>query len=212
MNDSALQLYVDTQLTSPYAMSAFVALREKGLAFEIHTVDLDAGENNRPRYASVSQTQRVPALVHGDFRLSESSAITEYLEEAFPHIAIYPQGLQARAKARQVQAWLRSDLLPIRHERSTLVVFYGDRAGPLGEDAERAAHRLFTAAEALLTGQSEFLFERWSIADVDLALMLNRLILNGDAVPPALVDYAQRQWQRPSVQEWLKLHRPTRSR
>jgi glutathione S-transferase len=57
-------------------------------------------------------------------------------------------------------------------------------------------------------GNPANLFGEWSIADVDLALMLNRLILNGDRVPAALVDYAQRQWQRPSVQAWVNLPRP----
>jgi glutathione S-transferase len=38
--------------------------------------------------------------------------------------------------------------------------------------------------------------------------MLNRLILNGDAVPAELVAYAQRQWQRPSVQAWVNQPRP----
>jgi len=52
------------------------------------------------------------------------------------------------------------------------------------------------------------LFGSWSIADVDLALMLNRLALNGDAVPEKLAEYARRQWQRPSVQEWVSLKRP----
>jgi glutathione S-transferase len=32
--------------------------------------------------------------------------------------------------------------------------------------------------------------------------MLNRLVRNGDAVPPGLADYAKRQWERPAVQEW----------
>ena len=36
-------------------------------------------------------------------------------------------------------------------------------------------------------------------ADTDLALMLNRLVINGDAVPESLARYAHRQWQRPSV-------------
>ena len=49
---------------------------------------------------------------------------------------------------------------------------------------------------------------RGEIADVDLAVMLNRLILNGDAMPAQLVAYAQRQWQRPSVREWVELRRP----
>lgn len=208
MNDSRLRLYVDAQFTSPYAMSAFVVLREKGIEFELSPLDLDAFENQSEDYASLSLTQRVPTLVHGDFALSESSAITEYLEDVLPQTPVYPQELTQRAKARQVQAWLRSDLLPIRQERSTLVVFYGLKSARLSPAAESAARKLIGAAQALLADGREYLFGQWSIADVDLALMLNRLILNGDAVPSALVEYAQRQWQRPTVQEWVKLQRP----
>ncbi|VVO32136.1 glutathione transferase [Pseudomonas fluorescens] len=208
MNNSRLCLYVDSQFTSPYAMSAFVVLREKAIGFEISPLDLEASEHQAEDYASLSLTQRVPTLVHGDFALSESSAITEYLEDVFPQSPVYPHDPMQRAKARQVQAWLRSDLLPIRQERSTLVVFYGLKSDPLSPAAESAARKLVGAAQTLLAGSPEYLFGQWSIADVDLALMLNRLILNGDSVPPALVEYAQRQWQRPTVQEWVKLQRP----
>lgn len=208
MTDTRLRLYVDAQFTSPYAMSAFVVLREKGIEFDVRTLDLNASENRTDDYARLSQTQRVPTLVHDGFALSESSAITEYLEEAFPQVKVYPSGVRQRAKARQVQAWLRSDLLPIRQERSTLVVFYGASAEPLSPAAESAARKLFSAAQTLLAESPEYLFGQWSIADVDLALMLNRLILGGDIVPPALVEYARRQWQRPTVQEWVKLQRP----
>lgn len=208
MNDSSLRLYVDAQFTSPYAMSCFVALREKGIEFEMSTLDLDKLENQASDYARLSLTQRVPTLVRGDFALSESSAITEYLEDVFPQTPVYPEAPQKRAAARQVQAWLRSDLLPIRQERSTLVVFYGVKYGPLSATAEAARQKLVDVAQWLLTDNPDYLFGEWSIADVDLALMLNRLILNGDTVPAQLEDYAQRQWQRPTVQEWVKLQRP----
>jgi glutathione S-transferase len=203
-----LRLYVDSQFTSPYAMSAFVALSEKGIDFEMITVDLQALENQTDAYATLSQTQRVPTLLEGAFALSESSAITEYLENAYPQVPIYPHDVRLLAKARQVQAWIRSDLLSIRQERSTLVVFYGEKSGPLSPTASLAAGKLFQAAQALLKDGKEYLFSEWSIADVDLALMLNRLILNGDAVPQVLVEYAQRQWQRPSVKTWVTLQRP----
>ena len=208
MNPPALRLYVDSLFTSPYAMSVFVALREKGLAFETLTLDLDAAQNQTADFAKLSLTQRVPTLVEGEFALSESSAITEYLEETYPATPIYPADAKQRARARQVQAWLRSDLLPIRQERSTLVVFYGQKMPPLSPQADVAAAKLISAAQALLAGSPAYLFGEWSIADVDLAVMLNRLILNGDNVPAELVDYAQRQWQRPSVQEWVNLTRP----
>lgn len=119
MNPPALRLYVDNLFTSPYAMSVFVALREKGLAFDTLTLDLDAAQNQSADFAKVSLTQRVPTLVDDEFALSESSAITEYLEETYPATPIYPADAKQRARARQVQAWLRSDLLPIRQERST---------------------------------------------------------------------------------------------
>ena len=208
MSQGPLHLYVDSLFTSPYAMSVFVALREKGLAFETLTLDLDAGQNQAADYVQRSLTQRVPTLVDGDFALSESSAITEYLDQAYPETRVYPADVQQRARARQVQAWLRSDLLPIRQERSTLVVFCGQKRPPLSAEAQAAATKLISAAQALLADNREYLCGQWSIADVDLAVMLNRLILNGDAMPAQLVTYAQRQWQRPSVREWIELRRP----
>jgi len=201
-------LYVDSQYTSPYAMSVFVALKEKNIPFDLRTIDLENGANHGPEYATASLTGRVPTLVDGNFSLSESSAITEYLDEGHPGVALYPTDPTAKARARQVQAWIRSDLLPIRQERSTVVVFYQPSHVPLSPAAEIASRKLFRASEALLAHNGDHLFGSWSIADVDLALMLNRLALNGDAVPEKLADYARRQWQRPSVQEWVSLERP----
>ncbi|WP_460135601.1 glutathione transferase [Pseudomonas sp. S1_E04] len=208
MNPVPLRLYVDSLFASPYAMSVFVTLREKGLAFDLVTLDLDAAQNQTADFARLSVTQRVPTLVEGDFALSESSAITEYLEATCPETPVYPADPKQRARARQVQAWLRSDLLPIRQERSTLVVFCGQKMPPLSPAAEAAASRLINGAQALLAGNPAYLFGEWSIADVDLAVMLNRLVLNGDEVPAELVEYAQRQWQRASVQEWVNQPRP----
>jgi glutathione S-transferase len=201
-------LYVDAQYVSPYAMSVFVALHEKAVPFRVQTVDLKNGQNREPEYATTSLTQRVPTLVHGDFALSESSAIAEYLHETLPGNPLYPSEPRSCAKARQVQAWLRSDLMPIRQERSTEVVFCGRVGESLSAAAHAAAEKLFAVASALLLTESENLFGAWCIADVDLALMLNRLVMHGDSVPKHLVSYAQRQWERPSVQLWIRQPRP----
>lgn len=208
MTLSSLHLHVDAQFASPYVMSVFVALTEKAQDFEMSTLDLDAGANRTDAYARLSLTARVPTLQHGALALSESSAITEYLDDILPGARLYPQDPAQRARARQVQAWLRSDLLPIREERNTQVVFYGARKLPLSAAAEVCAQRLFAAAEQLLPHGADHLFGQWSIADTDLALMINRLALHGDAVPERLAIYARKQWQRPSVQRWLQLERP----
>ena len=203
-----LRLYVDAQFASPYAMSAFVALHEKGLSFEIETIDLAVNANSEASFAAMSLTRRVPTLVHEGFCLSESSAISEYLNEVFPRAPLYPTEPQSRARARQVQAWLRSDLMPIRQERSTEVLFYGPTKSALSPAATASAEKLFSAAESLLPANSENLFGRWCIADVDLAVMLNRLVMNGDPVPERLAAYAKHQWQRSSVQLWVNQRRP----
>lgn len=208
MSSSTFLLYVDARFVSPYAMSAFVTLREKGLPFDIKTLDLAARENREPGFAAASLTRRVPTLVHDDFSLSESSAISEYLDERFPQPPVYPLEPRARARARQVQAWLRSDLMPIRQERSTEIVFHKPTDVPLSAEARASAETLFAAAGALLSANALNLFGEWCIADTDLALMLNRLVLNGDPVPERLAVYARHQWQRPSVQLWVNRERP----
>lgn len=207
MSDS-LTLFVDAQYASPYAMSAFVALTVKQLPFDLRTVDLSTAANHAPAFAALSLTHRVPTLVHDGFALSESSAIDEYVDEVFAGPALYPAEPKRKARARQVQAWLRSDLMPIRMERSTEVVFYGAPAPALSPVAEAAAGKLFAAAESLLPVGQDNLCGDWCIADADLALMLNRLVLNGDAVPARLADYARRQWSHPAVQRWVAFERP----
>ncbi len=210
MPQNPLTLFVDHQFTSPYAMSAYVTLREKGIPFATERLDLGAQQHRQTAYRQESLTARVPTLVHQGFALSESSAISEYLEEVFApptYTAVYPQDLHSRARARQVQAWLRSDLLPIRNERGTDTVFMKPKTTPLSAAAVEAAKKLFWVAEQLLPAQASHLFGSWCIADTDLALMLNRLVMNGDTVPERLKTYATEQWQRPSVQHWVQQQR-----
>ncbi|MFG5861296.1 glutathione transferase [Metapseudomonas lalkuanensis] len=205
---SKVQLYVDHLFASPYSMSVFVALVEKGLDFDIINIDIDAGEQHSAEYAKLSITRRVPMIIDDGFALTESSAITEYLDYVYPDGPLYPRAPRAKARARQLQAWIRSDFMPIREERSTAVIFYRPTNNPLSENAQQAAHRLFEAIDPLIENPEANLFGEWSIVDVDLALLLNRMVMNGDDVPPKLAAYAKNQWKRPSVVRWTAQARP----
>lgn len=206
-----LILYVDEFWNSPYAFAAFVALTEKQLAFQTREVKLHEQAHKAPEFQARSLTGRVPVLEHGDFRLSESSAIVEYLEELFPppqHVAMLPSSARERARARQVMAWIRSDLMPIREERPTSTIFYEPARQPLTPVGRDAADKLVRVATALIPDGRSSLFGQFSIADVDLAMMLQRLIANGEPVPPKLRDFAAAQWSRPSVQAFVTHTRP----
>lgn len=201
---SELVLSIDAFSISPYAMSAFVALEEKGQPYKLVHVGMHLGEHRSPAYRA--RTGRVPSLQHGEFVLAESSAIAEYLEDAFPppaYPALLPVDLKERATAREVMAWVRSDLMAIREERPTTSVFIERVHKPLSEQAQAARRRLLAACERLITPGRTTLFERWCLADTDLALMIQRLNLNGDELPSAVKTFAEANWSRPSVAKWL---------
>jgi glutathione S-transferase len=203
-----VELVVDSQFLSPYALSAFVALRHKGVDFTLRTIDLGAGQQRAADFAQPSLTARVPMLVIDGWPLSESSAIAEYADEAWPGPRLYPLPPRDRARARQLQAWLRSDLADLRAARNTEGVFLGRRLGPMDDRARRQADHLLRVASALIVPGQQQLFDDWCIADVDLALMLMRLVSQGDPVPPHLEAYARHQWQTPDVQAWVGIERP----
>ncbi|WBV22656.1 glutathione transferase [Pantoea piersonii] len=206
MNYPSITLWSDSSFFSPYAMSVYVALTEKGVPFTLKRVDLSQNQQFASDYRALSLTCRVPTLQVDEFVLSESSAIAEYLEERFPapeFERLYPRDREKRARAREVQAWLRSDFMPIRQERPTEVLFAGERFPPLTPVATQAVEKLIAASLRLLPDNQQNLFGEWSVADTDLAVMLNRLALHGDALPDKLREYAEFQWQRASVQLWL---------
>lgn len=105
MSQPKITLYSDSHFFSPYVMSVYVALKEKGVRFELEPVDLAESENQQEAYAELSLTRRVPTLLHENFSLSESSAITEYLDEVFaaPDFAsLYP--IDTQKELRRVKS------------------------------------------------------------------------------------------------------------
>ncbi len=205
---SSLTLYVDAQYASPWALAVYVILKEKQLPFELLTVDLNTGAQHAPAFVKQSLTHRIPTLVHGDFSLSESTAICEYLEEQFPDTKrVLPENIHARARARQVQGFVRTDMAALRSERSTETIFFAPATAPLSSDAQAAADKLIAFAEALLPQGADNLFGAWSIADTDLALMLLRITNSGGSVPARLAIYVKRQWAHPAVKAWCAFNR-----
>src|SRR4051812_40002947 len=97
----ALTLCVDRFWASPYVFSAYVALEEKGLPYEVKEVGLDRKDQHQPSFVNPSLTGRVPALEHDGFWLTESNVIDESLDEAFPppkYARLIPAALQERAR------------------------------------------------------------------------------------------------------------------
>jgi glutathione S-transferase len=208
-----LTLFGETQHDSPYVFTVFVALKEKGLPFELRPLELSSGIQRSAAYVESSLTARVPAVEIDGFTLSESLAIVEYLDEARPapaYPSLLPRDAKERARARQLLGWLRSDIAALRQERPSSSIFLERVTAPLGPAARADADKLIRITATLLGGRTSTLFESWSIADADLAFALQRLVANGDAVPEPVRAYALAQWVRPSLAAWSTLERPAR--
>jgi glutathione S-transferase len=205
-----LTLHGEGNFDSPFVFTVFVALAEKKIPFQVRVVDLAKGEQRSPDFVKRSLTARVPTIEDGDFSLSESLAILEYLEETRPAPAprLFPTDLRQRARSRQLLGWLRSSLPSLKNERPSSTIFFETAKTPLGAAAKADAETLVRVSESLLEPGSAHLFGDFTIADADLAFALMRLEKNADALPERLKEYAERVWAHASVARFVALERP----
>ena len=101
---------------SMFGAKVEIALREKGLEFELVMVPFDNARGYEPKHPDVvriNPKRQVPVLVHGDVELFDSSQIFEYLEDAFPQPSLWPAAPAERARARQLE--LASDEVYFPH-------------------------------------------------------------------------------------------------
>jgi len=94
----SLRLYHSN--TSVCAMKARLTLEEKGLAWESELLNLQRGDQHAPAYLKLNPNAVVPTLVHDGRVVIESTLIIEYLDEAFPTVALMPAEPWRRAQAR----------------------------------------------------------------------------------------------------------------
>jgi glutathione S-transferase len=89
---------------SPYAWRVQLALEHKALPYELKVISFAAGDTRKPEFLALNPRHRVPVLVEDDFVLYESSAIVEYLDEAYPGrgAPLFPGDARTRAIARRM--------------------------------------------------------------------------------------------------------------
>ena len=92
----------------------------KGLAYGQVSIHLlrDGGEQHQAAYKAVNPLGLVPSLVHGDHTITQSLAILEYLDEAFPSTPpLLPATAPDRARVRSLALTLAADTHPVHNLR-----------------------------------------------------------------------------------------------
>ncbi len=88
---------------SPFSRKVRLALTEKRLPFEVVT---EKTWECRPEYLQLNPANTVPTLREPNgMVIADSNAICEYLDEAYPDIALLGHTLADRAEVRRLVAW-----------------------------------------------------------------------------------------------------------
>jgi glutathione S-transferase len=67
-----------------------VLLEELGAPYDLHVLNMKAGEQRQPAYLAVNPLGKVPAIRHREALVTEQVAITIYLADLFPEAGLTP--------------------------------------------------------------------------------------------------------------------------
>ena len=177
-------------------------LQELGVDFEAIEVDLVAGDHHRPEFRKINPAGKVPALVDGDFVVTESVAIALYLAEKYPQKRLLPTDLRQRA---EVDRWLLFTVTELEQPLQRIVSHTSLYPEALRLPSEvDLAGREFKEMAAVLEGHMQgrqfVVGDGVTVADFVLAYTLdwgNEVKLLGDC--PKLISYMERMYARPSA-------------
>ena len=106
----ALKLYDSS--SSNASFRARIILYLKGIQFERVEVDVSGGSQT-DALLKLNTQRMVPVLVHGEFVLTQSMAIAEYLEETYPEPRLLPLDVKSRAQVRALTLMIACDGQPL---------------------------------------------------------------------------------------------------
>jgi len=184
-----MKLYFNPQSR---AVVAKWVLDECGAKYDIVPIDLATGEQKSPEFLRVNPAGKLPALVDGEARLFENTAIALYLADRFPEARLAPKiGAPERGRYLTLLVYSTSQLEPAM----------GDAM--LGVEPDRI--RGWTSFETVKDvverelGVGPYLFGDWFTA-ADIAIGSAFIWARAMGHPsrrPAIEAYADRLQQRP---------------
>ena len=172
-------------------------LEESGLPYERRTIDIkDEASRADPEFRAISPMGKVPALLDGPARLTDSGAICIYIADRYPETRLGPPPDHPdRARFLQWVTYTNSVVEPAMGERFAKL---DPRPSSYGWGSFDLM--LQTLKTALVPGQW-ILGEKFSAADVLLGVSSHYLRRFGLVGPdPALDEYVARCQARPAWQ------------
>ena len=155
---------------TPNGTKVQIALEELGLAYEVHAIDIGAGDQFKPDFLKISPNNKIPAIVDRDgpggkaLSLFESGAILIYLAEKTGRL-LAPKGAVGYAPLQWLMFQM-GGLGPMLGQASHFRVFAAEKFPYAIERYTNEAKRLYAVVDRRL-GEAEYLAGAdYPIADI----------------------------------------------
>jgi glutathione S-transferase len=151
------------------------------LPVELVLVDLAKGEQRAPEFLRKNPNGVVPVLEDGDFVLTESHAIMQYLADQKPGQTIYPEGAAARADVNRWLFWNAHHFTPavsvLNWERLIKPMIGQGAADPVEVARGTAGVTRFAGVlDAHLAGKTWIAQDRVTLADLAIGATLQTMV------------------------------------
>jgi len=162
---------------SPNVRRVRLAAAVLGIELEEKPLDFSKGEHKSADYLALNPNGAVPTLVDGDFVLTESRAIMQYLASKKPESGLLPKDEAARADVTRWQFWDAAHFSPqlgtITFEKIIKPLMgIGEPDASKIQDALGNFRRFAAVLDKRLAGREYVVGNRLTIADLTLGSSL----------------------------------------
>lgn len=151
---------------TPNGYKASIALEEMELPYEVHPIDLAAGEQKQPAFLSICPNGRIPAIVDtaaDNLAVFESGAIMLYLAEKSGRFL--PTDTAGRSRVIQWLMFQMGGVGPMMGQANVFYRYFPEKIPAAIERYQTEGRRLLEVLDTQL-GKQEYLAGDYSIADM----------------------------------------------
>ena len=151
---------------TPNGHKVSIALEELALPYEVHPINLMAGEQKKPEYLKLNPNGRIPTIVDrdaGDFAVFESGAILVYLAEKTGKLM--PSDVEGRSRVMQWLMFQMGGVGPMMGQANVFFRYFPEKIQPAIDRYQNECRRLFEVLDGRLADHA-YLAGDYSIADI----------------------------------------------
>lgn len=183
------------------------AAQEMNLPYEHIRLHFRAPELKREPYTTMNPNALVPIVDDNGLVLYESLAITLYLAQRYGQGTLWPASIEGQAKALQWTLWSATEAEPPARQwfQHTQFLPEEQRQRELAEIGLAKAREKVQILDRELRGRQWLAGDAFSVADLNVSAVLQRLpAIAGSDAPHALA-WHQRCFDRPAAQRAFAL-------